>query len=105
MTKKELIAEVARRTGLTREEAFSSLEAITEVISEQLCKGDMVSLRGFGNFVVKHRKGKIARNIAQNTEIKLPPQMIPAFKPADVLLERVKSKVVKSDESPDSERL
>jgi DNA-binding protein HU-beta len=92
MTKKDLIAEVARRTGLTRDQVLSSVEGAVEVISEQLCKGETVSLRGFGNFMVKQRKGKVARNIATNTQMKLPPTQVPHFKPADQLIDKVKSK-------------
>ncbi|MEE9349005.1 MAG: HU family DNA-binding protein, partial [Flavobacteriaceae bacterium] len=50
-------------------------------------------LRGFGSFIVKKRAEKTGRNITKNTTIKIPAHNIPAFKPAKVFVEAVKSKV------------
>ena len=50
-------------------------------------------LRGFGSFIIKTRAEKIGRNISKNTAVKIPSHNIPAFKPAKIFIERVKSKV------------
>jgi len=52
-----------------------------------------VYLRGFGSFNIKTRAEKTGRNISKNTTIKIPAHNIPAFKPAKVFLEGVKSNV------------
>ena len=58
---------------------------------EQLTAGNNVYLRGFGSFIVKTRAAKTGRNISKNTTIKIPAHNIPAFKPAKVFVEGVKT--------------
>jgi DNA-binding protein HU-beta len=48
-------------------------------------------LRGFGSFIIKTRAEKTGRNISKNTTIKIPAHNIPAFKPAKVFVEGVKT--------------
>jgi DNA-binding protein HU-beta len=48
-------------------------------------------LRGFGSFVVKERKQKVARNISKNVTITIPAHNIPSFKPAKTFVEAVKN--------------
>ena len=60
-------------------------------IKKSLVKGNNVYLRGFGSFIVKKRAQKTGRNISKNTTIIIPEHFIPAFKPAKVFVEKVKS--------------
>ena len=53
--------------------------------------GDNVYLRGFGSFIIKTRAAKTGRNISKNTAIEIPAHNIPAFKPAKVFVEGVKT--------------
>ncbi|GAB4419511.1 MAG: hypothetical protein OHK0039_32010 [Bacteroidia bacterium] len=48
-------------------------------------------VRGFGSFVIKHRKAKVGRIISQNKSIDIPAHNVPSFKPAKVFVEKVKS--------------
>ncbi|CEN52714.1 SPBc2 prophage-derived DNA-binding protein HU 2 (fragment) [Capnocytophaga canimorsus] len=50
-------------------------------------------MRGFGSFIIKTRAEKTGRNISKNTTLKIPAHNIPAFKPAKVFVEGVKTKV------------
>jgi len=52
-----------------------------------------VYLRGFGSFIIKKRAEKTGRNISKNTTIKIPAHNIPAFKPAKIFVEGVKTNV------------
>ena len=52
MNKTELIAAVAERTDLSKEEAKKAIKAFTEVVAEQLKNGDKIQLVGFGTFEV-----------------------------------------------------
>jgi len=47
----------------------------------------------FGSFIIKTRAEKTGRNISKNTTIKIPAHNIPAFKPAKVFIEGVKTNV------------
>jgi len=62
MTKAELIAAVADRTGLTKAAAENAVVAVTESITETLASGEAVSLVGFGAFRPKHRAARKGRN-------------------------------------------
>ena len=53
--------------------------------------GENVYLRGFGSFVLKKRAEKTGRNISKNTTLIIPAHYIPAFKPAKVFADQVKS--------------
>jgi DNA-binding protein HU-beta len=55
--------------------------------------GENVYLRGFGSFVLKKRAEKTGRNISKNTTLIIPAHYIPAFKPAKVFADQVKSNV------------
>jgi len=52
MNKQELIAHVADRGGLSRNDAMRAVETMLEVITSALKRGDEVRLVGFGNFSV-----------------------------------------------------
>ena len=69
------------------------VESSMDSIRKSLSKGDNVYLRGFGSFIIKKRAKKVARNISKNTTIIIPAHNIPAFKPADIFLDQVKTKV------------
>ncbi|MDX2286219.1 MAG: HU family DNA-binding protein [Bacteroidia bacterium] len=91
MTKAEVIAEIAQKTGIDKADVANSLEGFFAVIKNSLAKGDNVYLRGFGSFVVKHRKEKVGRIISQNTSMVIPAHNVPSFKPAKVFIEKVKN--------------
>ncbi|HIP26827.1 MAG TPA: integration host factor subunit beta, partial [Flavobacteriaceae bacterium] len=69
------------------------VEDLMTEVKDALESGTNVYLRGFGSFIVKKRAEKTGRNITKNTTIKIPAHNIPAFKPAKVFIEGVKSKV------------
>ncbi len=92
MTKAELVGIIAKRTGIERTVVLTSLEAFMEEVKTSLEKGEDVHLRGFGSFVVKHRAQKTGRILSRNTTIIIPAHDVPAFKPADTFVDKVKSR-------------
>lgn len=82
MIKAQLVAEIASKTGYRRAEVSDILSAAGEIIQDKLAEGDVVSLRGFGTFVPKLRKEKIARNISQKSTVVIPERRVPYFRPA-----------------------
>jgi len=93
MTKADIVADIALETGLEKTEALRAVEAFMNSIKSSLSKGTNVYLRGFGSFIVKKRAEKTGRNISKNTTIKIPAHNIPAFKPAKIFVEGVKTNV------------
>jgi DNA-binding protein HU-beta len=62
MTKAELVAAIAEKTGLNRTQAKDALEAVLDSVTASLKAGKEVRLVGFGSFVPVERKAGTARN-------------------------------------------
>jgi DNA-binding protein HU-beta len=89
MTKAELVAAIATRSGLTKKEAVKALNAMTHVIRESLHQGDSVALVGFGTFEVARRAARQGRNPKTGVSIKIPARRLPVFRPGKGLKEAV----------------
>ncbi len=95
MTKADIVAEIADKTGIEKVAVQTAVEAFMNSIKVSLKKGDNVYLRGFGSFIVKKRAQKTGRNISKNTTIIIPEHNVPAFKPAKTFVEVVKENTKK----------
>ncbi len=93
MTKAEIVASISEKSGIEKADVLRVVEDLMTEVKESLNNGNNVYLRGFGSFIVKERAEKTGRNISKNTTIKIPAHNIPAFKPAKVFVESVKSNV------------
>ena len=93
MTKAEIVAKIASKTGIEKVAVQATVEAMMNSIKNSLTKGENVYLRGFGSFIIKKRAKKTGRNISKNTTIVIPAHKIPAFKPAKVFAAAVKNNV------------
>ena len=92
MNKSDLIAAIAEKTGTTKKSAEASLNAMTEVITDALVKGDKVQLVGFGSFEVRKRAARKGRNPQTKEEIKIPASKAPVFKAGKALKDLVNKK-------------
>ena len=90
MTKADIVNEISKSTGIEKAVVLETVEKFMETVKDSLGKGENVYLRGFGNFIVKQRAQKTARNISKETTIIIPAHNIPAFKPAKVFMNEVK---------------
>ena len=93
MTKADIVAEIAEKTGLEKVDVQTTVEAFMEEVKTYLESGENVYLRGFGSFIIKERAEKTGRNISKNTTIIIPAHNIPSFKPAKVFVDGVKTNV------------
>jgi len=93
MTKAEIVAEIADKTGIEKVAVQAVVESFMETVKDTMSDGENVYLRGFGSFIVKRRAEKTGRNISKNTTIIIPAHNIPAFKPAKTFVNEVKNKV------------
>lgn len=91
MTKADVIAEIAEKTGIDKADVTTTVEAFFNVVKNSMSKGDNIYVRGFGSFVNKKRARKIARNISKNTAIIIDEHYIPSFKPSKVFIEKIKN--------------
>ena len=82
MNKGGLVAEVAKRTGLSKAEVGRVVDATIDAIRDSVVEGDRVTLADFGTFERKHRNQRIARNPRQpDVPIVVPARDLPSFTP------------------------
>ncbi len=93
MTKAEIVAEIAQRTGLEKVNIQATVETFMEVIKDSLGGGNNVYLRGFGSFIIKRRAEKTGRNISKGTTVIIPAHNIPSFKPSKTFMNEIKTNV------------
>lgn len=98
MTKAEIVASIAKQTGLDKEAVMTCVEQFMTCVKDSLVAGEPVYLRGFGSFIIKERATKTARNISKEKSIIIPAHNIPAFKPAKSFVGRVAGEVVNEEE-------
>ena len=91
MTKADVIAEIAEKTGIDKADVTTTVEAFFSVVKNSMSNGENIYVRGFGSFVNKKRARKIARNISKNTAIIIDEHYIPSFKPSKVFIEKIKN--------------
>ncbi len=92
MTKAELLAVIAEKTGATKVDVDTIFMAIFETITENLAKQDKIAVPKFGNFATKIREERKGRNPSTGKEMIIPRSVVVNFKPATQLKEAVNSK-------------
>ena len=89
MTKADLVDSISSKTGVDKVSALVILESFMAEVKKSVSKGEDVTLRGFGSFLLKHRAEKTARNISKNTTIIVPAHDIPSFKPCKEFIDSI----------------
>lgn len=90
MTKAEVVKQIARETGIEAVTVAAVVEEFMEQVRKAQSRKVDVSLRGFGTFLVKHRKAKTARNISKNTTVIVPERDVPTFRPSKEFVKLLK---------------
>ena len=80
MTKAELVAAIADRTGLQKAQAKHAVDAFVASVTGELKAGKEVRLVGFGSFVPVHRPARMARNPKTGAPVKSPASKSARFK-------------------------
>ncbi|WP_262710100.1 HU family DNA-binding protein [Hymenobacter aquaticus] len=91
VTKAEVIAEIADKTGIEKTDVSATVEAFFKVVKDSMADGNNIYVRGFGSFVNKKRAKKVARNISKNTSIIIDEHFIPSFKPSKTFIGKIKN--------------
>ncbi|MDY6315463.1 MAG: HU family DNA-binding protein [Clostridia bacterium] len=90
MTKTELIAAMAEKTGASKKDSEAALSAAIEAITGALKAGEKVSLVGFGTFEAKKRAARVGKNPRTGEEIQIPATVAPTFKAGKALKDAIK---------------
>ena len=92
MNKGELVNALAEKTQLSKKASESALTALVDIVSDTLAKGEKVQLVGFGNFEVKSRAARTARNPRTGETVEVAASKVPAFKPGKGMKDAVAAK-------------
>ena len=90
MNKKDMVKAIAEKLGKSQKEAGQALDAVTEVITEGLARGEKISLIGFGTFEVAERAARTGRNPQTGETMEIQASKAPKFKAGKALKDAVK---------------
>lgn len=89
MNKTELVESIAQKTGLSKKDSESALNAFLDTVKETLKNDDKIQLVGFGSFEVRTRAARKGINPQTKEEIKIPASKAPVFKAGKALKNEV----------------
>ena len=92
MNKTELVAAIAEQTELSKKDAEKALKAFTDIVADELKKGEKVQLVGFGTFEVSERAAREGRNPQTGETMKIEASKAPKFKAGKALKDLVNKK-------------
>ena len=89
MNKAEFISAIAEKAELSKKDAEKALKAFTDVVEEELKKGEKIQLVGFGTFEVSERAAREGRNPQTGETMKIEACKAPKFKAGKALKDAV----------------
>ncbi len=89
MTRSQLIAKIARQTGLPVSQVENVVTTMVEDIIESLQQGEKVTIAGFGRFEMRDRKTKAYTNPKTKVSSQLQPTSIPGFKASGLMKSKI----------------
>jgi DNA-binding protein HU-beta len=90
MNKQDLLAKIAKETGLSKTAASAAIESAMDGITKALKKGDSITFVGFGTFKTSQRKARTARNPQTGAPIKIKARRVVRFTAGKALKNAVK---------------
>ena len=89
MNKTELVAAMAEKAQISKKDAEAALKAFTDVVAEELKKGEKIQLVGFGTFEVSERAARTGRNPQTGAEMNIAASKAPKFKAGKALKDSI----------------
>ena len=92
MIKSQLIDEIykKRNSNFTKQQVAAVIDDIFDLIKDSLAHGERVEIRNFGNFNLRKRKARKARNPKTGEVIYVPARRKTHFKAGKILKEVLK---------------
>ncbi len=84
MTKGELTKMMAEKANTTQTQAAQTLEALIEIVSDTLKRGESVKITGFGTFERRVRAARRGVNPQTGESIQIAETVAPAFRAGSV---------------------
>ena len=79
MNKSELVAAMSEKSELSKKDVEKALKAFTDVVAEELKKGEKIQLVGFGTFEVSERAARTGLNPRTKETIEIAASKAPKF--------------------------
>ncbi len=95
VTKADLVAQVAKKSDISKAAASKAVNAIIQNVKDSLAKGNTVTLIGFGSFTTAKRAARTGRHPQTGKPLKIPAKTVPKFRPGKALREAVDKKKAK----------
>ena len=92
MNKVDLVRSAIDRLEISRKDAVALIDGVFEDIEAACVSGEPVKIPGFGQFKVRDRAARMARNPATGEQVKVPAKRVFKFLPAKALKEAVMAK-------------
>jgi integration host factor subunit beta len=89
ITKKELVARIAEKTGQTKVVAKEIIQSFLDEIIEELGQGNRLEFREFGVFEIQERAARKALNPRTRERVGVPARHVVKFKVGRLMKERV----------------
>ena len=90
MNKMELVSAIAEKSDLSKRDAEAALNAFTDIVADELKKGEKIQLVGFGTFEVSERAERTGRNPQTGEEMVIPASKMPKFMVGKLLKDSIK---------------
>lgn len=90
MHKKELVKEIASKTGLSIADAKRGIDTTLHIIRDTLKNGDRLIIIGFGTFTTTKRKERTMKSLNTGKMIKVKAKKVVKFRAGKTLSEIVK---------------
>ena len=91
MTKRDLVMQISKETGIIQEDVLAVIQKTLDHIIKSLAKNKRIELRNFGVFEVCVRKARLGRNPKKpENAVWIPERKTVKFKPGKKMKMRVK---------------
>ena len=90
VNKSQLVDTIANETDLSKKEVTAVLESLLDTLTEEMRKGNKITLTGFGTFRTAKRAARQGRNPQTGETIQIAATTLPKFKAGKGLKEAVK---------------
>lgn len=92
MNKMELVDALASKAGVSKSDAENCINALVDVVTENMKAGEKVAITGFGTFGVTDRKARTGVNPQNPSQkIQIPAMRVPKFTAGKTLKDSLKN--------------
>ena len=97
MVKSELVQKLCNtHPNMLRKDVEKIVDIIFSEISEALCRGENIEIRGFGSYKTRTRKARIGRNPKNSEVVQIPEKKAIKWKMSKILYKRLNQNFTES---------